>query len=198
MSDTQMITDIGRRLSQIYCLLMISCLIGSGCGRVSDDTQEAILQKDPSFKTACRAKKESEIEILKLKKEFEKDTEDIKDQIGRLKAVYDTKKSDLYARIKTIDALLEPYIESLESELRSLQADYRDKKDFLKTVEKKISEIIKLVEKKRNISFTHNEISLWNKRKESLEKEKENTLRSLNLLKEEIRIKKVELKVLKE
>ena len=185
-------------MKKLITLILVLLICLTGCGRVSENTLNDVLEKDPSFKRILEAKKRIKTKILSTKNDFNEEKDITIEKVRALNEGLRDKKNNLRTQIASLKQELEPKILALRAKLVEKYSEYKSRAKDLNDSLSKLKNIGKLLEKKSELSLSGDEVSIWNKRVGNLEK-KINFLRGeLDKLRSQTRLLKTEIKILKE
>lgn len=183
--------------ASILAFLIIAISL-SGCGRVSENALNNVLEKDPSFKRILEEKKRVSEKILSAKNDFNEEKDITIKKARALKEGLRDKKNNLRTQIASLKKEIEPKILALKAKLVEKSSEYKSKLKGLNDSLSKLKNIRKLLEKKSELSLSGDEVFIWDKRVGNLEK-KINFLRGeLDKLRSQIHLLKTEIKILKQ
>jgi len=177
--------------------LAVLLLFLQGCSIDPEEARKQVIAYDPSFRDVLREKDAIIKKLEEKKSDFDKKTSEIDAGIAALK----NNKSMIRAEYdKSVDALkkqLDPRKRTLQLELVDLKRKMKRKIREENDIKKDIAEVNSLVEKKDQLDLTREEISAWNRRLATLTGRAGETGKAIAGMKEELRIKKLKLKLLK-
>ena len=207
--NTQMSTDVNaapnrlvrgkqsHRLAQISLIIILFILL-TGCGRVSESKINEILEKDPQFEKYLNRKKQIASKISDLKNSYRREKGDIAGKIRALKTILKNKRNNQSAAILSLEAEIQPNIRSLRAVLEEKRSEYALKKREFRDSLAKSADIRKLLEKKKELGLSSDELSVWNKRVQKLEKAIAALSKTLEGLCAKTRLIKTEIRILEE
>ena len=141
----------------------------AGCGGVNEISLEKVLEKDPSFGKLLAAKKRINTKIAALSEE-----------------------------IRSVRQTLEPKIDALKAKLDEARSEAKTKSLELKESLSKSKNIKKLLIKKKDLSLSGDEVSIWNKRSVDLQNRIDSLKRDLVELQNKAHLLKTEIQILED
>lgn len=107
-------------------------------------------------------------------------------------------KKRVKKEIASLQREMEPKIEALRVKLAEARSEYKNKKKILKDLLHKSKSIKKLLAKKKDLSLSGDELSIWKKRAIDLEKEITAAGKSIESLQSKTSLLKAEIRILRE
>jgi len=101
-------------------------------------------------------------------------------------------------KIASLQSEMEPKIEALKLSLTEARSEYKAKAALVKNSRHKLKNIKKLLSKKNDLALSGDEISIWNKRIEDLEKEIISLKRDIEDLRNKAHLFKTEIRILQD
>jgi len=190
--NTQMKANV---IARIFLIIILSASF-AGCGGVSESKIKKILAKDPSFEEDLNKKKQIASKIAALKVSYRKETREASGKIRALKANLKSKKNNLNTAILSLGAEIRPNIRSLREALKKKRSEYDKKHKEFKDSLAKAENIRKLLEKKKDLSLSSDEVVVWNKRSRKLEEKIVALRKTLDDLRAKTRLLKIEIQIL--
>ena len=169
----------------------------AGCGRVSEKTINEILEKDPSFSEILKTKKNIRAKIISLEENFKKEKDSVTAKILDIKDGMRDKKRKLSQQILSIRSEMDPKILALKAKLEERRSEYNILAKELSVARAKSKNMTKLLNKKKELSLSGDEISIWNKRIENLQRDITSYNSDLDKIKSRIRTLELEIRILR-
>ncbi len=183
---------------QTLLLILILSVPLTGCGRVSESKISEILKKDPSFEKDLSRKKQIASKISDLKNSHREEKRDIAQKIRTLETSLKDKRNALNTAILSLEAGIQPNIRELRAGLKGKRSEYALKNKEFKSSIAKAENIRKLLEKKKELALSSDELSVWNKRVQKLEEKITALRKTLEEIRAKIRLIKTEIRILEE
>jgi len=187
-----------RKETKIIHVILLALLFLAGCGKVSEETVRSVLERDPSFEKALDTKRRINGKIENLRGHFMKEEEGITAKIHNLREELDKKKETCLLKIESLQKELDPVILELRDRFDEAKAEYRLRKEDLRTSVTKLADINKLLKKKEDRSLSGDEISVWKRRAGKLEKEIMSLEGQLETLRDKVSLLQAEIRILKQ
>ena len=186
------------KINRVLFLFFGLCIFLAGCNRISENTVNEILEKDPAFGRLLEEKRSIKAKIYALDDKFSKERDETLGKIELLKKGLNDKNKKLNEEVLSLKQSFNPTIDVLEADLLKRYAKRTEKAKALKDASGKLQNITKLLEKKGELSLSGDEIAIWNTRIKSLEEKITAIQRGLDELDAGTRILKTEIAILKE
>jgi len=186
------------RIMNTRLLVLFLVLLLAGCGRVSEKTVAGVLEKDPSFAQALKEKESAARKVEALKFSMKEARGKTNSEIGLLRKSLTVKKAEIKEKIRIQQIKITPLIDGLSAKLRQTQIEYDIAKDTLSERLEKLKSIRSLLLKKDKLTLSGDEIALWNRRTEDLDREINSLKNDLDRLSARIHLLKTEIKILRE
>lgn len=184
------------KMNKIPILFLV--LLLAGCTGVDEKTVADVLEKDPSFARVLKEKDSTARKIEALKFSMKEAREKTNSEIGLLRKGLTVKKAEIKEKIRIQQTKITPLIDGLSAKLRQTQIEYDIVKDTLSERLEKLKSIRSLLLKKDKLTLSGDEIALWNRRTEDLDREINSLKNDLDGLKAKINLLKTEIKILRE
>jgi len=152
-------------------VVLILYFLLAGCGRVDEGALNLVLEKDPSFRKVLNEKNGLSERIASLQENFKEKKDALSQKIRALKEELEAGESEVEEQIASIRKEIGPKIEALKAGAREARVEYGEKAKILKASIGKLANIKKLLQKKKELALSGDEISIWNKRSSDLEDE---------------------------
>jgi len=179
----------------LFIITVLLCGV-LGCGRVSQDTLEALTKKDPSFAKILENKRQIDRKIETLKNDYAEEKISVEKEIKNLKKKLHVKKNKIDSQIKDLRQEMDPDIHALKVRLEEMRAEYKSRSEELKDCLGKLNNIKRLLAKKNDLSLSGDEISLWNRRIATFKKDIDSLNDELSRLRDKMNIVSMEIKIL--
>ena len=142
------------------------------------------------------AKKHIDVRIDKLKSEYESERVKTSKKIIDLKKTLSLQKDELNTKTSCIKQEINPKIEILKARLTESTEKYKLAKKESREALSKAANVRKLLNKKGELGLSGDEVAIWNKKIDALEKEINTTYKNLDNLRSGIRVLSAEIKIL--
>ena len=185
------------KIKKLYFSIFLSIILLTGCGQVSENTVNAVLEKDPSFGRILSSKKKIDSKISSFKGELSKESDLTAQKIEKLKSSLQNIRNQYRSQITALKQKMDPEIQELKAKLEENRAEYKKAAEKLGDYNGKLKNIKRLLDKKSELSLSGDEISIWNKRIKKIEKDIVTSQKKLDNLRNKIYITKIEIRILK-
>lgn len=183
-------------------LMLFSLLWLGGCQfpfefYAKEEVKKEVLSKDPTFSNVLDEKAKLDEQIKALKAEFRDKKKLINKEISSLRERLQSAKKYMDSRIGEIDAQLNPHREELKLKIRNLAAELKLKESSLSATKKTIANFTKLTQQSRSPEEPAEEGLNLQDKIASLKTQAQELEQDASLLRDEIRINRLKLKLLK-
>ena len=191
------IRDLVLRAMAAAAVLSLAAFFLSGCIQDRAQTEKKILAHDPSFGTVLQKRDLLSAELGSLRAAFVKVRNTIDAQIAALRDKRARARREYEASAEKIKLQFQPELRKVERETIEAQRRYDQKSIELREVERGAREVSYLMKKKDKLILTEEEMKTWNERMADLSGKKKIILEEMARIKEELRIDKMKLRVMK-
>lgn len=174
---------------------LILIVLLAGCGRVSEKAINEVLEKDPSFSEILKAKKNINSKIISLEENFKKEKDSATAKILAAKENIREKKKALSSQILSLKGQMDPKILTLKAKLDERRSEYTIEAKELSVARAKLKNMTKLLNKKKELSLSGDEITIWTRRIENLKMDIASYSSDLDKIKSRIRTLELEIRI---
>jgi paraquat-inducible protein B len=185
---------------KLLALIIICCFVFSSlnCNPFFDrkQAQTTVLNEDPSFVNILKARDKINAQIKKAEDVLKIKKKEMDKAVAQLKKDYAKEDKKISVEIKNLENELNEYVVAIKLRTNSLSQELKTKKRFLRSTETTIKEVNKLLSEDSQAQLSSDEETKWHDKLQELNSQKEDVVRQIEKLNNEINIEKLKLKLL--
>ncbi len=181
-----------------HIFFLFSCFFLSGClFQENPEELDRLTKEDPSFKQMIVARDQAHGQIHLIKNELLNKKKTLDAEIGKLRNEYDAYAKTQNKKIEQFRALVEANRNLLKQQLEQNGAHMEEKQSELAGYQKTLSDVRKVLQEGKGISFSKAERQKWEERILMLNEKIRPLVDEIQELKLQIRLKKQKIQYLK-
>jgi chromosome segregation ATPase len=182
----------------IVLIMGLFSIANLGCDLFFDRQQarKTVLAEDPSFLNILKERDKIKSRMDKAEEALKEKKKELNSAIKELKEKFSKENKKISLEIKNLENNLDKYKDEIRLSLKKLTQELKTKKKILKNTESTIKEANKLLAEDAHAQLTSQEETDWNDKLKQLSRQRDDIVRQIDKLDEEIRIEKLKLKLL--
>lgn len=163
------------------------------------DRQQAkktVLNEDPSFTDVLQEKDKIDGQIKKAREVLKAKKKEMDIAVGKLKRDYAKEDKKISLEIKNLENELDTHKAQIKLTVTSLSQELKTKKVILKNTESTMKQANNLLSEDSQAQLSSEETTKWKDKLQELNNQKQEIMREIEVLKEKIAIEKLKLKLL--
>ena len=179
-------------------LLSFLLMVGSGCGRVSEDQRKEVLENDPTFRIVIEEMQKNDSEIIDKKARLKGLKDEYRSKAAELRVHFTSERKRINADIIELRRRLDPDRNKIRLKLIQMKSELRIKRSNMRSLKKMRSDVSKLLKRNEKLNLSGSEVADWKERYDSLNVQIESLKGELAELEHVVRLSGLKSRIIKQ